>query len=59
MPAGTVAARPRNASNAYMLVYVRLADWDRVMAATGAHEMEPRVRARSKHIIEFIQLARF
>jgi hypothetical protein len=41
------AAVPKrsNQSNAYMLVYVRKADWERVMAETGKDVMEPRTRA--------------
>lgn len=41
----SAAVAKRNQSNAYMLVYVRKADWERVMRETGKEVMEPRTRA--------------
>ena len=37
-------SKARSLNNAYMLVYVRDADWDKVMAPTGKDEMSEHVR---------------
>jgi hypothetical protein len=37
--------RVRGLNNAYMLVYIRVSEWDSVMRETGKEEMEERVRA--------------
>jgi hypothetical protein len=39
------APRPKPLNNAYMLVYIRLSDWDHIMRDTGKEELEPHVRA--------------
>ena len=33
-------ARARTGSNAYMLVYIRLADWERVMRDSSSEDIE-------------------
>ena len=37
-------SKPRSLNNAYMLVYVRDVDWDKVMAPTGKDEVSEHVR---------------
>lgn len=37
-------SKPRSLNNAYMLVYVRDLDWDKVMAPTGKDEVSEHVR---------------
>lgn len=36
-------------SNAYMLVYVRASDFDRVLCATGEQQLAPELLQRFKH----------